>query len=265
MGLLCQVYYPIFGGRRDTYLQQIVDPRKDVEGLHFSYCWNMYHNVRWILPSQVGTAPGTYTELGTRQPQESSESDGVPKGFAKSILPCTPLAVVKCLEAMGVYDSNHPYGDRLFSKTITVVNRSEVVGRPLAALLANDGAQVFSIDIDSIQEFNKQPQSDVPDHSSDAVKAARDHNAAQRLRPHHVVRPCSMSAKACIERSDVVIGGVPSPSYKIPTAWIKIGATCINFSSEKNFEKDVRTRAAHYLPIIGKTTIAMLQRNLIVS
>lgn len=28
---------------------------------------------------------------------------------------------------------------------------SEVVGRPLAALLANDGARVFSVDIDSIQ------------------------------------------------------------------------------------------------------------------
>ena len=29
--------------------------------------------------------------------------------------------------------------------------RSEVVGRPLAALLANDGARVFSVDIDSVQ------------------------------------------------------------------------------------------------------------------
>jgi len=29
--------------------------------------------------------------------------------------------------------------------------RSEVVGRPLAALLSNDGARVFSVDIDSIQ------------------------------------------------------------------------------------------------------------------
>lgn len=34
------------------------------------------------------------------------------------------------------------------SKVITVINRSEVVGRPLAALLANDGARVLSVDID---------------------------------------------------------------------------------------------------------------------
>lgn len=31
---------------------------------------------------------------------------------------------------------------------ITVINRSEVVGRPLGALLANDGARVLSADID---------------------------------------------------------------------------------------------------------------------
>jgi methylenetetrahydrofolate dehydrogenase (NAD+) len=63
------------------------------------------------------------------------------------------------------------YGDRAYGRTVTVINRlasdlraalifaetssrsvsSEVVGRPLAALLANDGARVFSVDIDSIQ------------------------------------------------------------------------------------------------------------------
>jgi 5,10-methylene-tetrahydrofolate dehydrogenase/methenyl tetrahydrofolate cyclohydrolase len=31
--------------------------------------------------------------------------------------------------------------------------RSEVVGRPLAALLANDGARVFSVDINDIQVY----------------------------------------------------------------------------------------------------------------
>ncbi|EPQ30495.1 uncharacterized protein PFL1_02021 [Pseudozyma flocculosa PF-1] len=184
------VYYPIFHGRQDTYLQQIVDPRKDVEGLHFSYCWNMYHNVRWVAPKQLGNAPGTTQEVSEGADQEASrkleETDGeqVPPGMAKSILPCTPLAMVKCLESIGVYDRNLPYGDRLYGKTITVVNRSEVVGRPLAALLSNDGAKVYSVDIDSIQD-------------------------------------------------------------------------------EKNFEKDVRTRAGMYLPAIGKTTIAMLQRNLL--
>jgi 5,10-methylene-tetrahydrofolate dehydrogenase/methenyl tetrahydrofolate cyclohydrolase len=41
-----------------------------------------------------------------------------------------------------VYDETLEQGDRLRNKRITVINRSEVVGRPLAAMLANDGAKV---------------------------------------------------------------------------------------------------------------------------
>ncbi len=38
-------------------------------------------------------------------------------------------------------------------KIVTVINRSEIVGRPLAAMLANDGADVYSVDINSIYLF----------------------------------------------------------------------------------------------------------------
>lgn len=263
------VYYPIFGGRQDTYLQQIVDPRKDVEGLNFYYCWNLYHNVRWIQPSQLGSAPGTTNEAELQNLDSNVAEDGeVPPGFGKSILPCTPLAVVKALEASGVYDFKLPYGDRLYGKTITVINRSEVVGRPLAALLANDGARVFSVDIDSIVEFNKRADDDVQAptqlRKSKKVVQAHKENSAARLRPAHVVRACSHpDAESCVRESDVVIGGVPAASYKVPTEWIKEGAVCVNFSSEKNFETNVRSRAAAYLPAIGKITVAMLQRNLL--
>jgi len=34
-------------------------------------------------------------------------------------------------------------------------NRSEVVGRPLAAMLANDGALVYSVDIDNMLIYRK--------------------------------------------------------------------------------------------------------------
>ena len=98
----------------------------------------------------------------------STDCEEPPAGTVKSIIPCTPLAIVKCLEFIGIYNKILPYGDRAYGKTITVINRyahhkrlshsftkilfrSEVVGRPLAALLANDGARVFSIDIESIQ------------------------------------------------------------------------------------------------------------------
>ena len=98
----------------------------------------------------------------------STHPEEPPVGTVKSIIPCTPLAIVKCLEFVGIYNKILPYGDRAYGKTITVINRyarrknvgeffhnfffrSEVVGRPLAALLANDGARVLSVDIESIQ------------------------------------------------------------------------------------------------------------------
>lgn len=38
---------------------------------------------------------------------------------------------------------------------MTIINRSEIVGRPLAAMLANDGATIYSIDVDSIFVFQR--------------------------------------------------------------------------------------------------------------
>lgn len=280
------VYFPVFGGRQDTYLSQIIKPSKDVEGLSFSFAWNLYHNVRWIAPSQLGGAPGSTAEGNVltvaekeqvtaslkqgsgRHDHSLGSDDVVPPGMVKGILPCTPLAIVKCLEAMSVYDRSLPYGDRLRGKTITVVNRSEVVGRPLAALLANDGARVLSVDLDSIQEFSKRDAVDgnaTDDRPvSKAVKEARQRNASSRLRPHHVVRQlASASLESCVRQSDVVISGVPSANFKIPTEYLNQGVVAVNFSSEKNFEKDVRTKASLYLPAVGKMTCTMLQRNLL--
>ncbi|KAL9713088.1 Methylenetetrahydrofolate dehydrogenase [NAD(+)] [Leucoagaricus gongylophorus] len=143
------VYYPIFGAQQDHYLQQIVSPLKDVEGLHFKFHYNLYHNIRFLEPKSLLRTTLASAPHGT--PTDTDNGDQPPPGMVKSILPCTPLAIVKCLEYVGVYNKLLPYGDRAYGRTITVINRSEVVGRPLAALLANDGARVLSVDIDSIQ------------------------------------------------------------------------------------------------------------------
>lgn len=122
------VYYPVFGDPQDQYIQSVVSTSKDVEGLCHTYKFNMYHNVRYLDPKTQKK---------------------------KCIIPCTPLALVKVLEYLGVYNTVLPYGNRLYGKTIVVVNRSEIVGRPLAALLANDGARVFSVDVTGILEFHR--------------------------------------------------------------------------------------------------------------
>ncbi|KAI9658535.1 MAG: hypothetical protein M1829_006761 [Trizodia sp. TS-e1964] len=213
------VYYPIFGTRQDQYLQQITDCAKDVEGLSHRYLFNMYQNIRFL---------------------DAQKSQ-------KSILPCTPLAIIKILEYLQIYNTILPYGNRLFGHSITIINRSEVVGRPLAALLANDGASVYSVDITGVQQFSRGP--------------------SLRHPRHEVIEKEQWTLSDCLPTSDVVISGVPSSDYKIDTSLLREGAVCINFSSEKdppqNFGPEVKEKASIYVPAIGKVTIVVLLRNLL--
>lgn len=214
------VYYPIFPApsRQDQYIQQLVSLEKDVEGLSHTYIFNMYQNIRFL---------------------------DNPTNTQKSILPCTPLAVVKVLEHLQIYNSILPYGNRLFGKTITVINRSEVVGRPLAALLANDGAKVYSVDLDGVQLFTR----------GQGIKKPR----------HEVHVQDGWTSADCLPLSDVVISGVPGNKFKVDMDLVRDGAVCINFSSEKNFDGPaVKEKASIYVPSIGKVTIAVLLRNLLV-
>ncbi|KAK9322109.1 hypothetical protein V1517DRAFT_324377 [Lipomyces orientalis] len=208
------IYFPVFGNRQDQYLQQVVSKDKDVEGLSHIYVQNLYHNVRYLDDAKT----------------------------QKSILPCTPLALVKILEYLGVYNMILPYGNRLYGKTITIVNRSEIVGRPLAALLANDGAVVYSFDIDSVQKFAR--------------------GEGIRLRSHRVT-DVGVKLEDIAPMSDVIITGVPSENYKFQTQYIKDGAVCINFSTAKNFSPDVKNKSSLYVPSVGKVTVTMLMRNLL--
>ena len=128
------VYYPIFGQEesfsgesQDDYLRDTISHKCDVEGLCHSYRTNLYRNVRFL---------------------------DYPTNNQKCLLPCTALSVVKIIESCpGCYDFTKPVGRKLEGKTVTVINRSEIVGRPLAAMLANDGADVYSVDINSIYMF----------------------------------------------------------------------------------------------------------------
>jgi methylenetetrahydrofolate dehydrogenase (NAD+) len=127
-------------------------------------------------------------------------------------------------------DSN---GVSALSASDAGIPRSEVVGRPLAALLANDGARVFSVDIDSIQEYTKRPVS-----NSVSAKARRYH-------PRHIVHPSTATLEECLAISDVVISAVPHPDYKVKTSALKDGCICVNVASGKNFETDVREKVNH--------------------
>ncbi|CAI4619542.1 BCE_3a_G0035000.mRNA.1.CDS.1 [Saccharomyces cerevisiae] len=212
------VYFPVFGNAQDQYLQQVVCKEKDVEGLNHVYYQNLYHNVRYLDK----------------------------ENRLKSILPCTPLAIVKILEFLKIYNNLLPEGNRLYGKKCIVINRSEIVGRPLAALLANDGATVYSVDVNNIQKFTR----------GESLKLNKHHVEDLGEYSEDLLKKCSLD-------SDVVITGVPSENYKFPTEYIKEGAVCINFACTKNFSDDVKEKASLYVPMTGKVTIAMLLRNML--
>lgn len=129
-----------------------------------------------------------------------------------------------------------PYGDRARGKTITVVNRSEVVGRPLAALLANDGARVLSADINGIVEYSKRR--DVVEAAAAAQKAG----GSTSFKPSHMTRPTDLTLEEALGQSDVVISAVPGGKFKIATGQLKEGVVCVDIAGEKNFEPDVAAK-----------------------
>lgn len=201
------VYYPIFGTERDPWLRDAVDPKKDIEGLHSFWGRCLYANRRFI------------DEGRTR----------------KAILPCTPLAILKLLEAARENEPDRPMP--FAGKRVTIFNRSEVVGRPLATMMANDGAEVDSFDLDGALRF------------SPGVAGAE-------------VSESTVTRAEALAHADVVITGVPSASFELVRAEeIRPGAICLNFSTRKNFHEDVLSVASTFVPRVGPMTVAMALRN----
>lgn len=211
------VYYPIFGQvesfsgeSQDDYLRDTVSHKCDVEGLCHRYRSSLYRNMRYV---------------------------DFPTNTKKCVLPCTALSVVKILETISTcYDKSKPIGRHMESKTVTIINRSEIVGRPLAAMLANDGADVYSIDIDSIYLF----------------RGGKLHKCEGE------------TPESCVRKSNIVITGVPTKNYRLPTEWIQKHTTVVNVASFKNVNEDeiLQIDGVQYIPMVGKVTVAMLERNL---
>ncbi|MGQ7296915.1 bifunctional methylenetetrahydrofolate dehydrogenase/methenyltetrahydrofolate cyclohydrolase [Quadrisphaera sp. KR29] len=205
------LYYPLSDRAGDRWLRELVDPRKDVEGMHSFWGRLLYENTRFVDPERT----------------------------VRAILPCTPLAVLKLLEAAGVHSDRADAP--LEGVTATVINRSEVVGRPLAAMLANDGARVHSLDLTGSLTFEPA----VGRHA-------------------HDVRSSDIDRRAALAASDVVISAVPSRDFELVRAEeLKEGAVCVDVAEIANFDASVRERARVVVPRVGPLTVAMAARNLV--
>ncbi|GDY33393.1 bifunctional methylenetetrahydrofolate dehydrogenase/methenyltetrahydrofolate cyclohydrolase [Gandjariella thermophila] len=203
------VYYPIRGPEHDRWLRELVDPRKDVEGLHSFWSRCLYENRRFIDAART----------------------------KRAVLPCTPLAILKLLEASGVTNTGAP--KPLAGIKACVFNRSEIVGQPLAAMMANDGAEVTSFDIEGPLLFTPRTGSG-----------------------SHGVRDTTVDRATALAEADVVVTGVPTRDFPLVRAReIRPGATCINFSTLKNFADDIVEKAGVFVPRVGPMTVTMALRN----
>jgi len=135
-----------------------------------------------------------------------------------------------------LYDETQPVGNRMCGKNVTVINRSEIVGRPLAAMMANDGADVYSVDLSGVFLMKRGKIVDVAE-----------------------------SQEAIVRKSSLIITGVPTKDYKLPTEWVQPGTVVINVSHFKNVDEEalLKVPGVKYVPLVGKVTVGMLERNLI--
>ncbi len=196
------VFYPIFKDDKDKQLKEMIVPDKDIEGLSSFWSKKLYSNERYL--------------------------DNAKK--KKAILPCTSLGILKILAFVDHLDEQAR--QTFMGKKITIFNRSDVVGRPLAYMLKNDGATVYSFDIKGGVVMRK---------SGKEVSIARED---------------------ALRQSDIIITGVPSRAFeKIRDEEIKENTTCLNFSSVQNFEESAKKKAGIYIPRVGPMTIAMCIRN----
>ena len=198
------LYYPVFGNEQDSYLKDLVDYRKDIEGLNSYWIRKLYQNER--LAGETETA-------------------------GKAVVPCTSLAVLKILEANGAYGASGVASAE--NKTVTIFNRSEVVGRPLAVMMSNDGAKVYSFD-----EYGPL------------------------LYEHGQAFETDISRADALKESNLVITGVPARSFpKIDLDELAPHTVCLNFATIKNFAPNVEEGAELFIPRVGPVTIAMCMRN----
>ncbi len=199
------VFYPIQGEPHDSHLKSLVSPHKDIEGLSPFWMNRLYKNIRFVDAKKTKQA----------------------------ILPCTPLAILKMLDFVGLAPDVSPVKS-FKGVRVAVFNRSYLVGKPLAYMLANDGAEVYSFDIDGGIRFG-------------------GHAPGSSIR-----------REEALHAADLVVTGVPSREFvKIRGEEIKEGAICLNFSYYQNFEDSAKVKAGVYVPRVGPMTIAMCLRNMV--
>lgn len=220
----------------DDYLRDCVIPSKDVEGL----CHKQHHRDKW--QRQLFRTRATPNNV---------------------YIPCTAMAVWKILdhyylqqveESHNNYCRNNNNAALCWPKdyNATIINRSTILGRPLAALMASEGfANIFSMDDRIILHYSGDD----------------NNNNNYRMR-----RCCSENdtgttrLEDCMAMSHIVVTAVPDPNFQIPTDALQHNTLVVDVTGT-NINTAALTRESgrgiRFVNSVGKITIASLQHSLI--
>jgi methylenetetrahydrofolate dehydrogenase (NAD+) len=222
----------------DDYLRDCVVPAKDVEGVCPSYKSSQRHRQLFrarggqnhrspndvYIPCTVTAVLKILVTFHLPKEQEECLDESIGTSFAPTVLPSL---------------LSNPGHQRLKGCTVTVVNRSTILGRPLAALLALEGATVYSVDDKSIIQFQSGGR----------------------------MRRCSkdLTLNACLQRSSVVVMAVPGADFQLDCNAIAEHTTVIDVSEHSNVDHEqlLRKPGIQLIPNVGKVTVAALEHNLI--
>lgn len=219
----------------DDHFRDLVCSTRDVEGL----C-PTYHSRQNFRNSDI------YIDQ-SRPNQEIHHQD-------KMIFPCTALAVVRILQRClnkKMFCPMKPLGERFDSTTVTIINRSEILGRPLASMLASDGCTVYSVDEKSVILYSPR------------------NGRMRRLHLNCKVDESISSVpifRDAIQNASVIVTAVPSARFKIPSEWIQPNSVVVNVASEPNVNEDdllYNENGVLYIPQIGKVVCSLLEHNLV--
>ena len=257
------VYYKTF----DDYLRDMVDVTKDVEGLCGDYYNRCIQSMAPIQQQQPGAAETTAAGNTMSPPLLQDET----------IFPCTALSIKQILDRhhplLQHSEQGHksePSQSSLDSswtgQTVSVVNRSDIVGRPLAAMLASSGANVYSIDVDSVLQFQRSGTKRISP-SEESITATTGNTAVTNTASSDspATETNRQNLEWCLRQSSVVVTAVPDPHFELPCHVIAPGSTVVNVSEYENVNEEeiLQQSTLNYIPKIGQVTVAVLEQNLV--
>jgi hypothetical protein len=199
------------------------------------------------------------------------------------LFPCTSMGVCQIIMSIGSFWNHYVNKeDALKGKVITIYNRyvplpsyadyhhhttlvtptsltcrSAVFGRPLAQMLANAGAIVYSRDVEDILLFSR------PYDKVTTTEVEWSNHDKKTMDQMGLLQPDIDSE--LLRSSDLIISAVPVPGYEIKNTKLRAGCGLINVATGNNFCQEMIDQSGWYVPRVGLVTRRCLLINALIA